>query len=211
MHEGRSGGPHAADGADSYSGLERLLLEPFRRWLARVLAPVIGLFARLRVPPNAVSLSQIPFGFAIASLIALAPRVAFGLFVLCLLLDGVDGALARSTGRASPLGALIDQVSDHIREITAIGGLVAAGALRGEIGVAYALAYPLFNFLLYVANRHGAQVPVALKTWMVFYPFLFLFLWFEINWLDYAGGMAAGLMVLVGTQVLLGLRGRIGS
>jgi phosphatidylglycerophosphate synthase len=187
------------------------MLEPFRRGQARVIAPVIGLLARLRVPPNAVSLSQIPFGFAVASLIALAPRVALGLFVLTLLLDGVDGALARSTGRTSPFGGLVDQISDHIREITVIGGLVAAGALRGEIGVAYALTYPLFNFLLYVANRHGAQVPVALKTWMVFYPFLFLFLWFEINWLDYAGGAAAGSMVLVGVQVLIGLRGRIGS
>ncbi len=186
------------------------MLEPFRHALTRILAPLIDLLARLRVPPTAVSLSQIPLGFAIASLITFAPRVAFGLFVLCLLLDGLDGALARSTGRASPLGALVDQISDHIREITVIGGLVAAGALRGEIGVAYALTYPLFNFLLYVANRHGAQVPVALKTWMVFYPFLFLFLWFEINWLDYAGGVAAALMGIVGAQALVGLRGRLG-
>ena len=147
--------------AGSYSRAERIILGPFRRGMAVVLAPVVAALARLGVPPTAVSLSQIPIGFAAAALIMHAPRVALGLFVGTLLLDAIDGALARKTGRESPFGALADQVSDHIREITFVGGLVAAGAMRGEIGVAYALLYPLVNFMLYAANRYGADVPLA--------------------------------------------------
>ncbi len=170
--------------------------------MARVLAPVVSVLARLGVSPNVVSFSQIPVGFAAAALIAHAPRVAFGLFVGTLLLDAIDGALARRRGGGSTYGALADQVADHVREITFVGGLVAAGAMRGEIGVAYALLYPLVNFMLYVANRYRADVPLAIKTWMSFYPFLFLFLWFEINWLDYAGAVSAGFMALTSGAAL---------
>ena len=118
----------------------------------------------------------------------------------------LDGPLARATGRASPFGALLDQVADHVREITIVGGLVAAGALRGEIGVAYALTYPLFNFLLYAANRYGAPLPLAIKNWMVFYPLLAAYLWLGLNWLDYAVSVSAGLMVIGGAVALWNLR-----
>ena len=177
--------------------------------MAVVLAPVVAALARLGVPPTAVSLSQIPIGFAAAALITHAPRVALGLFVGTLLLDAIDGALARKTGRASPFGALADQVSDHIREITFVGGLVAAGAMRGEIGVAYALLYPLVNFMLYAANRYGADVPLAIKTWMSFYPFLLIYLAFEINWLDYAGAASAGFMAATSITALVLMRHRM--
>ena len=202
--------PRAAGGAaDSYSRLERVALGPFRTGMAYTMRLMVIGLVRLDVPPNAVSLLQIPLGFVVAILIGPAPRAAFGIFLGALLLDAIDGAMARATQRTSPYGALIDQMSDHVREITVVGGLVAAGALRGEIGVAYTLAYPAFNFLLYVANRYGASVPLAIKTWMVFYPFLFVYLWSGPNWLDVTGGVAAGLMVAGSAVALVRLRGRI--
>ena len=205
-----SAAPEGTGPADSYSRLERLALEPFRRAAALAFHPVLVALAWLRVPPSALSLAQIPLGFAAAALLVPAPRVAFGLILVTLyVLDVLDGMLARFTGRASPFGALMDQVSDHVREITVVGGLVAAGALRGEIGVAYALAYPLVNSLLYLANRYGAPVPVAIKTWMVFYPFLFLYLWSGPNWLDCSAGAATGLMVVTCTVALVRLRHRM--
>ncbi len=197
--------------AGSYSRAERIILGPFRRGMAVVLAPAVAALDRLGVPPTAVSLSQIPIGFAAAALIAHAPHVALGLFVVTLLLDAIDGALARKSGRESAFGALADQVSDHIREITFVGGLVAAGAMRGEIGVAYALLYPLVNFLLYAANRYRADVPLAIKTWMSFYPFLLIYLAFEINWLDYAGAASAGFMAATSITALVLMRHRMNA
>ena len=203
------GGDRDQPAAGSYSRAERIVLGPFRRGMAFVLAPVVAVLARMGVPPTAVSVSQIPIGFAAAALITHAPRVALGLFVGTLLLDAIDGALARKSGSTSSFGALADQVSDHIREITFVGGLVAAGALRGEIGVAYALLYPLVNFLLYAANRYDADVPLAVKTWMSFYPFLLIYLWLEINWLDYAGAVSAGFMTATSVTALVLIRRRM--
>ena len=119
--------------ADSFSRLEHVVLGPFRRGLAWLLRPMVLLLSRARVRPLAVSLSQIPLGFAAAALIVPAPRVALALFLAALLLDAIDGALARETGAACPLSARWPiRWRDHLRELTVVGGLVAAGALRGR-------------------------------------------------------------------------------
>ena len=76
--------------ADSYSRLERVALGPFRAGMAYALRPLVGGLARLGVPPNALSLLQIPLGFVVAILIGPAPRAAFGVFLGTLLLDAIE-------------------------------------------------------------------------------------------------------------------------
>jgi phosphatidylglycerophosphate synthase len=189
-------------GADSYSGLEKLILGPFRQGLRAALWPAIWTLAKLGVPPNAVSLAQLPLGVGIVLLIEPAPRAASALFVFTLLVDGIDGALARHTGKASDYGALVDQVSDHVREITVVAGLAFVGGLNGGLAALYGIAYPLLNFLLYLGASRGVRAPLALKTWLTFYPFLFLFLWTGTNWLDYAAIASVTAMGLVSGWVL---------
>ena len=205
--------PHPSEIAtpvpDSFSQMERVVLGAFRRWVSIALRPVVLLLQETGVKPTAVSLSQIPLGFTAAALIVPAPYAALALFLVTLLLDAIDGALARATHQVSAFGALADQVADHIRELTIIGGLVAAGALRGEIGVAYAALYPLSNFMVYASNRHGARIPLAVKTWLVFYPFLIAYLAFGTNLLNYAGAAAGAFMALSSMVALVGLRGRM--
>ena len=77
--------------------------------------------------------------------------------------------------------------------------------------MAYAALYPLSNFMLFVANRYGVPVPFAIKTWMVFYPFLIAFLGFGPNLLDYAGAVAGAFMALTSALALIGLRGALGG
>ena len=191
---------------DSYSGLEKLILDPFRRVLRAALFPAIWTLAKLRVPPNAVSLAQLPLGVAIVLLIEPAPVAASVLFILTLLMDGLDGSLARYTGRSSDYGALVDQLSDHVREVTVVAGLAFLGALNGGLAALYGIAYPLVNFMLYVGTSRGVRAPLALKTWMTFYPFVFLFLWTGTNWLDYAAVASVASMGAVSGWVLWRLR-----
>ncbi len=190
----------------SYSTLERLLLTPLRRLGGHLVKPVIRALALARVHPSALSLSQIPLGFVVAFLIVPFPRLALALFIATLTLDFLDGELARARGLASDFGALLDQVCDHVRELTVVGGLVAVGALRGEIGVAYAAAYPLANVLLYLADRFRAPLPFTLKPWMVYYPFLIAYLGWSLNLLDYAAAAAAAFLTVASIQALWRLR-----
>ena len=190
----------------SYATLERLLLAPLRRLGARLVRPVVKVLSHARIHPSALSLSQIPLGFVVAALIIPFPRLALVLFIGTLVLDFLDGELARARGLASDFGALLDQVCDHVRELTVVGGLVAVGALRGEIGMAYALTYPLANLLLYLADRFRTPLPFSVKSWMVYYPFLIAYLGWGLNLLDYAAAASAAFLALASAQALWRIR-----
>ena len=192
-----------ANQADSYSALERKLIGPFRRMLLRATQPLVSLLARLRVHPNVLSISQVFGGFVVLALVPEHPRLAFLLFLATLLADAVDGALARATGKASSFGALVDQYCDHIREITVVGGMALWGALAILPAVLYGPVYTGLNLTVYLANAHGAPVPWAVKSYLVVYPALFLYLWFGLNLLTPAVILSEVLMLVV---IGMGLR-----
>ncbi|MBI2324118.1 MAG: CDP-alcohol phosphatidyltransferase family protein [Chloroflexi bacterium] len=192
---------------DSYSRVERLWLGPARTILAAAYGPIARGLGRLGVSPNAVSLSQIPLGIAVVVLIPTQPRLAAVAFVLALMADGIDGALARATGRSTSFGALLDQYADHIREAIVVGGFALHGALDPFIAVLYAVAYPGTNVTLYLCNARGVPVPFALKTYMTFYPAMALYLLAGIDILDVAGAISVASMSVVVAMGLWRLRG----
>jgi phosphatidylglycerophosphate synthase len=185
-----------ASRGDSYSAVERRLIGPFRRQLLRSTRPLISLLARLGVHPNVLSASQVVGGFAVLALVPAYPRPAFLLFLLLLLIDGIDGALARASGKASAFGALVDQYCDHIREVTVVGGMALWGGLAILPAVLYGLIYTGLNVTLYLANARGAPVPWAVKSYLVVYPALFLYLWFDLNLLTPAVVLSEVLMLV---------------
>lgn len=187
---------------DSYSSLERKFLTPARRVLRALFAPIVRVLVALRVSPNMVSFAQVPLGALVVALMPLEPRGAFVLFVLALLLDGVDGALARATNRVTKFGALFDQYCDHIREVTVIAGLAFWGALNPLLAGLYGVTYPAFNLTLYLRNHYRVPLPFAIKSYLIVYPALFAYLWFGINLLDAAVALA---IVSMGTAIALGL------
>ena len=188
---------------DSYSSLERKLLAPARNLLRAVFSPLVRVLAALHVSPNAVSFSQAILGVVVVALMPTHPRAAFLLFVAAIALDGVDGALARATNRATKFGALFDQYCDHIREVTVIAGLALYGALNPFLAGLYGLTFPGFNLTLYLCNSHRVSLPFAIKSYLVVYPALFVYLWFGVNTLDAAVALSIALMALV---IVMGLR-----
>lgn len=200
-------GTPTAPRADSYSAAERRILGPARRILGAIYGPVAGVLARIGVTPNAVSVFQIVLGAAVVVLIPDRPALALVVFVLALASDGVDGLLARRTGRATKFGALLDQYADHIREVMVIGGLAAHGALHPFVAVMYGLAYPAANLTLYICNAYGVPLSVAIKTYLTFYPAMALYLLGGPNVLDAAGTIAVALMAILVAQGLWRLRG----
>ena len=183
--------------SDSYSSLERKFLAPARQLLLAIYAPLVRVLAALRVSPNAVSFSQVLLGAVVVALMPAQPRLAFILFVAAIALDGVDGALARATNRATKFGALFDQYCDHIREVTVVAGLALHGALNPFLAGIYGITYPAFNLTLYLCNFHRTPLPFAIKSYLVVYPALFAYLWFDANFLDAAVAVSIALMGLV--------------
>ncbi|MBI2845321.1 MAG: CDP-alcohol phosphatidyltransferase family protein [Chloroflexi bacterium] len=177
-------GPSAPGSPDSYSALEKLIREPVRAFLYRLYRPIVLLLASLGISPNFISFLQIPVGLMIVWAIIPYPKLAFLLMLLAIALDGIDGALSRHLGRSSAFGALWDNVCDHIREVLVIAGLAWVGALNGFWAALYGLAYPGVNITLALCNHYRTPLPLAIKTYLTAYPFIFLYLWLGINWLN---------------------------
>lgn len=89
----------------------------------RVLEPVVRQLARRSISPDAVTVASVPVGLLAAACLLLSPRYP-ALLVLVPLLAGLrlilnllDGALARATDRSHPRGELLNEVSDRLADL----------------------------------------------------------------------------------------------
>ncbi len=87
--------------------------------------------ARTRVTPNVLTAMGVSLTIAASVCVYFSYRneaaffwTAAALFVAGSLLDILDGALARASGKVSPLGAIIDATTDRIGEAFILGAIV---------------------------------------------------------------------------------------
>jgi len=69
-------------------------------------------------------------------------------------LDGLDGAVALHTGRARPLGAVVDAMADRVGDLLLVGVLLVLGAPVG-LGVAAGALVLLHEYLRSRAQAAG--------------------------------------------------------
>jgi len=136
---------------------DRGIDDPTNSWIVHplgrlLLVPALG----LRIGPNPVSLAGLASGAAAAAAFHrwADPRFAtlgFLLAVLWLVLDGLDGMIARATGAASDFGRLLDGLCDHmvfvllyVSVATAIG-TAGAWCLAIAAGAVHAVQASLFE------------------------------------------------------------------
>jgi phosphatidylglycerophosphate synthase len=98
-----------------------------RALLPRVAGPVVRLYARLGLSPNAVSAIGFAIAVAAAGAVALGvPLAAIALWWLSRLVDGTDGIHARTHGLATDFGAYLDIVLD----MAAYTGMILGFAIQ---------------------------------------------------------------------------------
>ena len=137
-------------------------LEPsrlVRGWLRGVQALSRGPLRR--VPPDALSALGVLTGAgAVAAAAAGVPAGAVALVVLTGVLDGLDGAVALATGRARPLGAVVDAMADRLTDLALAGVLLALGGAPGAVA-GWAALVLLHEYLRARANAAGMHGPGA--------------------------------------------------
>ena len=88
-------------------------------------APATRLLTALGLSPNAITMIGLLGAVASAVLLGLGYLGAGGAALLLSgMLDVLDGAVARATGKASPSGALLDSVVDRVSEAVVLLGLL---------------------------------------------------------------------------------------
>ena len=91
--------------------------------LLRGLDPVLGRLERAGVPPDALTLAAVPVGAVAGAAILVSPSEPWVLIVVPLaaaarlILNLLDGALARRTGRIHARGELFNEVGDRLADV----------------------------------------------------------------------------------------------
>lgn len=103
--------------------------------------------------PNVVTVVSVALGLGAAGLVDLGHRWSWALgallLVMALVLDCVDGELARFRRRFSPFGAWLDAVGDRVKEYAVIAAVAAAGSRAGRD-----LWWPAMVTMAVVCARH---------------------------------------------------------
>jgi CDP-diacylglycerol--glycerol-3-phosphate 3-phosphatidyltransferase len=97
-----------------------------RPLVGRVVAPVVTRLARAGVTPDAITLAGTVGAVAAAVLLIGTGHLWWGAFTVTVfvLLDMLDGALARARGGGSVFGAVLDSVGDRAADAAIFGALV---------------------------------------------------------------------------------------
>ncbi len=121
----------------------------------QVTSPVVAVLARLGVTPNQLTLTQFGGGFIAAGLIGAGELFWGGIALLAAAsLDAFDGTLARTTGKVTKFGGILDSTVDRLFEGAVLGGvlyyfldlgakeesLLAFVTMVGSFGVSYVRA-----------------------------------------------------------------------
>jgi CDP-diacylglycerol--glycerol-3-phosphate 3-phosphatidyltransferase len=112
--------------------------------------------ARTRVTPNALTAAGVTLCAAAAVLIYFeyeGELLFFGLgavvFVVGSVLDILDGALARQSGKGTPFGAFIDSTTDRVSEGFMLGAIALVFSRDGnEVALAFAIGAIAGSFLV---------------------------------------------------------------
>jgi phosphatidylglycerophosphate synthase len=141
--------------ASSRGNLERLQ-RSYLDGVRRIAANSIEGLARTRVSPNALTAAGVLL-CAIAAVVVYfeyrselaAYWVGAALFIVGSILDILDGALARRSGKSTPFGAFVDSTTDRMSEAFMLGAIALVFAREeNEIALAFTFAAVVGSFLV---------------------------------------------------------------
>jgi CDP-diacylglycerol---glycerol-3-phosphate 3-phosphatidyltransferase len=119
------------------------MLDRFKSfWQGVMLAPIVRLFLRLGISPDAVTVVG-TLGVAAGALIFFPQgELLIGVLVITAFVfsDLIDGAMARASGRSSPFGAFLDSTLDRVGDGAIFGGLALYFAGPGDSDLYLALS-----------------------------------------------------------------------
>ncbi len=181
---------------------QRMLTEKIQARFRSLLTPFIKLLSQFGINPNTFTLAGLIItSMATAALILRQPRIGGLLILIGGLCDSIDGNLARSSGKASQFGALLDSTIDRFSEFVMFFGIiayfmtmqdymtcvVAFVALCGSIMVSYSRARAeSLGFDAKAGFMQRAERIVLLGAGALFHPVLFkLSIWLVAIFANY--------------------------
>ena len=193
-----------------YSEGEGGLMQKSQALRGRWMGPLLGGLTRLRVTPNHLTLLSLLTGLAFCPLLIwISPAAACWMLFLHLILDGMDGPLARHQGVASSRGSFTDTFADQVVVTFTSITMIHAGHLSIWPGALYVFFYTVV--VIFAMVRNALTIPYA---WLI-RPRMLMYAWFAVElylWpgsLDWIAWLVTGLLAVKTLTGFLKIRRRM--
>lgn len=132
----------------------------------RVATRTMASLARTRVSPNTLTAAGVALCAAAAVAVYFEHRdelpaywIGAVLFIAGSILDILDGALARSSGKTTPFGAFVDSMTDRVSEGLVLGAIALVFARHGnEVALGFTIAAVAGSFLVSYARARAEML-----------------------------------------------------
>ncbi|QDU49369.1 CDP-alcohol phosphatidyltransferase family protein [Gimesia panareensis] len=166
-------------GVSVYASGEQSMMDASQQRRHQLLLPVLKLFVRCGITPNLLTglslICGIGFCFTFGQTWEGARLVSFGLLLLHVLLDGIDGPLARFQGTAGNRGSFTDTTSDQLVVAFTTITLIHYQTVNVVSGGLYLLFYTVV--VVFAMIRSSLAIPYS---WLV-RPRFFVYAWIPID------------------------------
>jgi len=195
--------------ADCYSRGERAGMRLWQQMRAVTLRPLLVVLAGFGVRPDHLTLLSALSGLSFCPLFFWSKPLAFAMLVLHVLLDGLDGPLARHTNTASRRGSFTDSAADQLVIVASTVTLMSIQVIGILPGSVYLVAYTVVT--LFAMVRNALSIPYS---WLI-RPRFFVYLWFVVEtyyWpgtVDYVLWLFNALLLIKIVTGFVRIRGRL--
>ncbi|MCD4779962.1 MAG: CDP-alcohol phosphatidyltransferase family protein [Candidatus Omnitrophica bacterium] len=162
-----------------YSDQEEAMMNASQAWRGKMFLPLLKFLTACKVRPNHLTYLSLAFGVAFCFLFCLefkgAKSIAFGLLAIHVLLDGLDGPLARFTQTDSNKGSFTDSMVDQIVVALTTIALIYTGNIQVIPGGLYIFLYTMV--VVFAMVRNSLEIPYSLLV----RPRFFVYAWFLVD------------------------------
>lgn len=138
---------------DYFNESERAAQEKFRLFRDKALSNVIEVLKRLNITPNIISYIGVAFLFAVVFVPADLYWLT-GVFIsLYVLMDGIDGPLARALDKSHEGGSIVDMFSDQLGVIIIPVASIIYLNVNGVSSLLFSTAYILLIVIVIFENE----------------------------------------------------------
>jgi phosphatidylglycerophosphate synthase len=192
--------------ADCYSARERRAMEQGQRLRETILRPLLTGLSRVHVRPGAVTFASLASGLAFIPAWPASRPAALALLALHVILDGLDGPLARWQHRASARGSFTDTVCDQLVLAGVVVTLMADSLLSTWSGGAFLFLYTLVVAFAMVRNAIGIPYSWLVRPRFFLYAAILIELWLQNGMLNALTWCLTALLALKAASGFLAIR-----
>ena len=162
-----------------YSAQEEAMMNTSQIWRGKILLPILKFLTFCKVRPNHLTYLSLVSGIAFCFIFCFefkgAKFISFVMLAIHVLLDGIDGPLARYTQTASNRGSFTDSMADQLVVAFTTIALIYAGNIRVIAGGLYLFLYTMV--VVFAMVRNSLSIPY---NWLV-RPRFIVYAWFLVD------------------------------